>query len=172
MIIDVVDLNFETLQFNRRYDPTRYRKGTKIYNQELVEVETVNKVDENNYSPIVTIIGITVNKEDDVCDAYGAGQNKMSEICQNLYTGMPFTSDLVNSYAWDTAIMFVENFGGNPDYANMKSVNNGENSMAIKGTDSDKISNIYDMASNCFEITTETCWKRNLQWYVYQRRRL
>lgn len=28
MIIDVVDLNFETLHFNRRYDPARYKRGT------------------------------------------------------------------------------------------------------------------------------------------------
>ena len=46
MIIDVIDLNFEILNFNRRYDPTRYRRGTSIYNKGLVTVENVNKVDE------------------------------------------------------------------------------------------------------------------------------
>ncbi len=46
MIIDVVDLKFETLNFNRRYDPARYRRGTGIYNKGLVTVESVNKIDE------------------------------------------------------------------------------------------------------------------------------
>ena len=49
MIIDVVDLDFKTLQFNRRYEPTRYKRGTNIYNKGLVEIENVNKIYEKNY---------------------------------------------------------------------------------------------------------------------------
>ena len=36
-------------------------------------------------------------------------QNKASELCQNLYSGV--NSDLVNSYAWDTAILFIQQKG-------------------------------------------------------------
>ena len=31
MIIDVVDLELNTLNFTRKYDPTRYRRGINIY---------------------------------------------------------------------------------------------------------------------------------------------
>lgn len=45
MIIDVVDLDFRTLQFNRRYDSTRYKRRTNIYNKGLVKIENVNKIE-------------------------------------------------------------------------------------------------------------------------------
>ena len=73
-----------------------------------------------------------------------------------MYTEKPFTSDLINSYAWDTAIMFIENFSDNSSYASQKSVNTSTDGLANKGTDADEISNIYDMASNCNEWSTET----------------
>ena len=49
MIIDVVDLKLETLNFARKYDFARYKRGTSIYNKGLVEVESVNKKDEKSY---------------------------------------------------------------------------------------------------------------------------
>ena len=49
MIIDVVELELETLNFTRRYDPARYRRGTTIYNNGLVEIESVDKKDEGTY---------------------------------------------------------------------------------------------------------------------------
>ena len=57
MIIDVVDLDFKTLQFNRRYDPTRYKRGTNIYNKAFVTVTNVNKIDEKNYSIEASVEG-------------------------------------------------------------------------------------------------------------------
>ena len=35
-------------------------------------------------------------------------QSKASEVCQNLYTGIK--SDLINSYAWDTAILYIQKY--------------------------------------------------------------
>lgn len=68
-----------------------------------------------------------------------------------------FSSDLVNSYAWDTAIVFIQTFSGDKDYSRQRSLNT---TFASKGTANgnvqDKVCNIYDMASNCFEWTTET----------------
>ena len=43
MIIDVVDMNLKTLQFNRRYDTSRYRRGTQIYNRGNVQIEKVEQ---------------------------------------------------------------------------------------------------------------------------------
>jgi len=80
-----------------------------------------------------------------------------------------YYSDLCNSYAWDTAIIFIQAYSGNNTYANKtptytdtsspyQPANTGE-----RGTDStiganttDKVCNIYDMASNAYEWTTET----------------
>ncbi|MCI9178347.1 MAG: hypothetical protein HFJ28_07410, partial [Clostridia bacterium] len=63
-------------------------------------------------------------------------------------------SDLVNSYMWDTAIVFIQNYSGNNNYANKKSVNS---SLINTGTAGDKVCNIHDIASNVKEWTTEYC---------------
>ena len=84
-------------------------------------------------------------------------QPQASERCQNMYTNKPYESDLINSYAWDTAIIFFQEFGDNSTYASKISVNS---SFANKGTSGmstkDVICNVYDMASNCQEWSTET----------------
>ena len=71
---------------------------------------------------------------------------------KNMYsTGV--TSELMNSYAWDTATLFLQTFGGNNKYSRQNSLNT---SLATTGTDNDKQCNVYDMASNVYEWTTET----------------
>ena len=104
-----------------------------------------------SWDPLTTL---TENKNDYVYNY--VTQAQASERCQGMYTNKPFTSDLTNSYAWDTAIMFIENFGGDSMYASKTSVNSFYSDYANKGTSSDKISNIYDMASNCWEWSTES----------------
>ena len=64
-------------------------------------------------------------------------------------------SELINSYAWDTTIVFLQMFGGNDKYSSQNNSNTG--SIATIGTDNDKQCNVYDMASNVREWTTETC---------------
>ncbi len=49
MIIDVIDLEFETLNFSRRYENQRYKRGRNIYSYGYVEISKVNKIDERNY---------------------------------------------------------------------------------------------------------------------------
>ncbi len=49
MEIDVVDLNFKTLNFARGYDQSRYKRGRNIYDEGLAAVESVEKFDEENY---------------------------------------------------------------------------------------------------------------------------
>ncbi len=71
---------------------------------------------------------------------------------QNMYSSNYVESDLINSYAWDTAIVFIQKYSGNTNYANQISINS---SLLNTGISRDKVCNIYDMASNCMEWTTE-----------------
>ena len=89
-------------------------------------------------------------------------QMQAAEQSQNMYTSEYFESDLVNSYAWDTAIVFLQECDDRVDkatpYSRQNSLNTG--SLAEKGTNGtgteDVICNVYDMASNCYEWSTET----------------
>ncbi len=90
-------------------------------------------------------------------------QPQAAEISQKMYAeNSKFTTDLVNSYAWDTAITFLQAFDNRENkakpYSRQESLNK---SLADKGTNNletkDVICNIYDMASNTLERTTETC---------------
>ena len=80
-------------------------------------------------------------------------QNKASEVCRNMYDeNRNFTSDLVNSYAWDTALVFIQTFGTEID-ASTYSI---KAASTKKDTNRDKYCNIYNMSENYFEWTTET----------------
>ena len=91
-------------------------------------------------------------------------QNKASELSRSMYsTNNYFESDLINSYAWDTATLFLQEYdnrtGSNlTKYSRQNSINT-ESLLAtgtVSETNKDKICNVYDMASNCYEWTTET----------------
>ena len=78
---------------------------------------------------------------------------------QNMYNSTKFTSDLMNSYAWDTATLFLQTCGTNSTYSRKASVNSslsqtGTNNQSTK----DVQCNVYDMASNVREWTTETSY--------------
>ena len=77
-------------------------------------------------------------------------QQDSAEECQDLYTEM--NSDLINSYAWDTAILFIQKYGQS-NYSRQTSLNSSKQNTGISG---DKQLNIYDMASNVGEYCTET----------------
>ena len=87
-------------------------------------------------------------------------QQQAAQLAQGMYTSNNFTSDLMNSYAWDTATLFLQNCGTNKKY----SIKNSFNSSLLQtGTNAlsetkkiDKQCNVYDMASNVGEWTTET----------------
>lgn len=88
-------------------------------------------------------------------------QKQAAEQAQGMYTSNNFTSDLMNSYAWDTATLFLQNCGTNKKYSRQTSLNG---SLLQTGTNTltetnkiDKQCNVYDMASNVGEWTTETC---------------
>ena len=88
-----------------------------------------------------------------------------SMLSKEMYSSENFTSDLVSGYAWDTAILFAQTFDDRiskeKEYSRQTSLNYGRE-LASKGTNNienqyqDEICNIWDMASNCWEWTTET----------------
>ena len=92
-------------------------------------------------------------------------QPQAATLSRGMYEGTPFESDLINSYAWDTATLFLQTIDNRTTdktkkYSRQNSLNT---SLAIQGTNNltnasqqDKICNVYDMASNCFEWSTET----------------
>ena len=71
---------------------------------------------------------------------------------RNLYETA--TTDLINSYAWDTALVYIQNFSGDTAYSikDGKSINA---SLTNTGVNGDEKCKINDMASNLFEWTTE-----------------
>ena len=77
---------------------------------------------------------------------------------RNMYQNeTTFTSDLVNSYAWDTATLFLQTFGTNSKYYIQTPVSSSYASTGTNNqTTKDVQCNVYDMASNVFEWTTET----------------
>ena len=65
-----------------------------------------------------------------------------------------YASDLINSYAWDTAIIFIQTYSTNTDaktYASKKAGDEIKNT----GINDDKYCNICDMSGNLNEWTTE-----------------
>ena len=84
-------------------------------------------------------------------------QIQAAQQAQNMYNSSKFTSDLINSYAWDTATLFLQNCGTNKKYSRQIRVNStlsqtGTNTQETK----DVQCNVYDMASNLLEWSTET----------------
>lgn len=71
-----------------------------------------------------------------------------------------FQTDLVNSYAWDTICNWLRDCGYNIDdsveYGNYQNSTNGTKKvMETASNDRWKTNNIYDMAGNAWEYTTE-----------------
>mgnify|MGYP005757394237 CR=1 FL=1 len=93
-------------------------------------------------------------------------QSTASNLCQNMYSSTNFTSDLINSYAWDTAIIFIQECSGDKDYSRQNGGNTAESMQKTGesilryvengGNEQDERCNIYDMAGNLYEWTTET----------------
>ncbi len=85
-------------------------------------------------------------------------QIQAADLARNMYpNAKTFTSDLMNSYAWDTATLFLQTCGDNETYSRKTSVNS---KLATTGTNNQETKdvqcNVYDMASNIVEWTTET----------------
>ena len=95
-------------------------------------------------------------------------QPKASEVSRNMYgSESKVTSDLINSYAWDTAILFIQKCGTESNSSTYSRTigysSTSTSAPQATGTNIlnetkkvDKQCNIFDMAGNCWEWTTET----------------
>ena len=82
-------------------------------------------------------------------------QPQAAMVSKNMYSGNSYVeSDLVNSYAWDTAIVYIQEMG-NTNYANANRDTTGNKSLKNTGETGDKVCNIFDIAANLREWTTE-----------------
>ena len=107
---------------------------------------------------------VTVKASDTVYN--NITQPDAATVSRGMYSSdSNFESDLMNSYAWDTAIVFLQKFDNRANKASLKPYsrqNSLNDSLASQGTNNlsegskqDVICNVYDMASNCWEWTTE-----------------
>ncbi len=85
-------------------------------------------------------------------------QPEAANLSRKMYENKKFISDLMNSYAWDTAIIFIQEFSGDEDYSRQTRIQTtlAKTGKATDGTNKDVRCNIYDMAENMYELTTET----------------
>ena len=93
-------------------------------------------------------------------------QPDASSLCQEMYDNSDFESDLINSFAWDTAIVFIQNFSGDTDYSQQIGRNTMEKIQKCGESILDYVDerdeahdvrcNIYDMAGNTQEWSTES----------------
>lgn len=86
---------------------------------------------------------------------------KAKDLSMNMYdTNDYFQTDLINSYAWDSICNWMRNTEINIDdstsYGNYQNSSDGLNRVLETGSNERwKANNIYDMAGNAWEYTTE-----------------
>ena len=85
-------------------------------------------------------------------NAAKAAREMYGEIKEN--NKLVYASDLVNSYAWDTAIIFIQTYSTEIDASTYASKNKST-TYANTGINTDKYCNIWDMSGNASEYTTE-----------------
>ena len=83
-------------------------------------------------------------------------QPEAATVARNSFNSSYTESDLINSYSWDTAIVFIQKCLGDDKYA-IKMGTSFNNHLSNTGTIGDKKCNIFDMAANVAEWTTESC---------------
>ena len=156
---------FETsVKNNHGYYIGRYEAGVVDYNSSVSTSNSDYKINWTGYTG--DNIKLVCKKEQQVWNY--VTQNKASELSRDMYgSEAKVTSDLINSYAWDTAIVFIQKCGTESN-SSTYSKTDGESSRSesapqttgtniLKVTSKvDKQCNIFDMAGNCWEWTTET----------------
>ena len=85
-------------------------------------------------------------------NAATAAREMYGEVKEN--NELVYASDLVNSYAWDTAIIFIQTYSTGTDASTYASKNKST-SFSKTGINNDKYCNIWDMSGNAYEWTTE-----------------
>ena len=79
-------------------------------------------------------------------------QPNAAKLARDMYGDTTeYASDLANSYAWDTAIIFIQTYSGTSNYASQ----NKSTLFSNAGINNDQYCNIWDMSGNANEWTTE-----------------
>ena len=151
-------------EINHGYYIGRYEAGVMDYNSSVLTSNTNKETNWTGYTG--GNIKLVCKKEQQVWNY--VTQNKASELSRDMYKSeAKVTSDLINSYAWDTAIVFIQKCGTESN-SSTYSYTVGQSSTStsepqttgtniLKATSkADKQCNIFDMAGNCNEWTTET----------------
>ena len=142
---------------NHGYYIGRYEAGVVDYNS---SVSTSNSNNETNWTGYTgDNIKLVCKKEQQVWNY--VTQNKASELSRDMYKSeAKVTSDLINSYAWDTAIVFIQKCGTESN-SSTYSYTVGQSSTSTSAPQTtgtnilsatskvDKQCNIFDMAGNC-----------------------
>ena len=133
-----------------RYEAS-FASGTSVENYKAASKESTAYANSMSYSAGTLWNNIT--------------QLEASKVAINTYNGTSVESDLMNSYAWDTAIVYIQECG-HTNYANETSSNS---SLTNTGATDDEVCKINDIASNLYEWTTEYSnqnrWDPNIHRY-------
>ena len=122
------------------YNSSGTDTATKFGNAKpLSKVSTANSTSSMNYNNSGTLWNFIT-------------QPQAALVSQNMYKNDKYVeSDLINSYAWDTAIVYIQAMG-NSNYANQA---DGNGTLKNTGSTEDEKCKIFDMAGNLYELTTE-----------------
>ena len=122
------------------YNSSGTDTATKFANAKpLSKVSTANSTSSMNYNNSGTLWNFIT-------------QPQAALVSQNMYKNDRYVeSDLINSYAWDTAIVYIQAMG-NSNYANQA---DGNGTLKNTGSTEDEKCKIFDMAGNLYELTTE-----------------
>ena len=126
----------------------RYETGTEAERTLKTDPLTMPLVQKNKYSYVYVT------------------RDEAKKQSETMYNDNEFvTSELISSYAWDTALNFIcqTNEEGyllatttDKNYGNIYTGNKTQTgSYTVNGEESDKYSNIFDLLGNCREWTTE-----------------
>ena len=136
-------------QINSVTDGTTSAGSAGVTNQKPAFKQSTDKSDDTDIATVTSTPGMLWNY---------IRQGDASLACQNLYAGNEYNgksyveSDLVNSYAWDTAIMFIQKCS---EYTTYWDEDDKNGTLHNTGETTDNPCNIYDMKGNLFEWTTE-----------------
>ena len=146
----------EKTKENKGYYIGRYEAGVENGTYDNTN-KTWNSIDGINPIKIVCKQGVTVYNH--VKRGEVSGHSGALDLAEGMYSNdTKLKSELLTSFAWDTAVVFIEKCGTNSNYANRKRF---QISLTTTGDAQDSSNNrdvqcnIYDMASNVREWTTE-----------------
>lgn len=150
----------DSVRINKGYYIGRYEAGVEGYDpNNIIKTNSDSEEIWTGYNPKKGEELELVSKSGQQVWNY-ITQCKASDLCKNLYSGI--NSDLINSFARDTATLFFQSNGKNSMYSSQVGLSTNPDSPQLTGfgilnsTNAVDIEcNVYDMAGNCMEWSTE-----------------